>query len=144
MHCIDIAEPHPGELSTDCRIRIPLGLLGFEQFKRFSLVTNQDEEPFLWLQMLDEPHLAFLAISPFVILPKYEPQIPEADAQYLELVRPADALIFNLVTVRGPGKATINLKGPIVLNRHTLVAKQVIPRNASEFSVEHPLAIEPH
>ena len=44
--------------------------------------------------------------------------------------------------MRGPQQATVNLKGPIVLNRRTLVAKQVIPLNAPEYSVAHPLPIQ--
>jgi flagellar assembly factor FliW len=34
----------------------------------------------------------------------------------------------------------VNLKGPIVVNRHTLVAKQVVPHNAADYSVRHPLS----
>jgi flagellar assembly factor FliW len=43
--------------------------------------------------------------------------------------------------MRGPNEVTLNLKGPIILSRRTLVAKQVIPTNASEFSVRHPLPV---
>jgi flagellar assembly factor FliW len=45
------------------------------------------------------------------------------------------------VSLRGDGRATINLKGPIVLNRQTLIAKQVIPLNATTYSVAHPLPL---
>jgi flagellar assembly factor FliW len=141
MNCFDVVEPHPGETCADCRIRLPLGLLGFEQFNNFSLVTNPQEEPFLRLQALDEPHLAFLAMSPLGVILGYEPKIPDADADFLELRRSMDQLIFNLVSLRGDGRATINLKGPIVLNRLTLVAKQVILVNASSYSVAHPLHV---
>jgi flagellar assembly factor FliW len=122
-----------------CVIRMPLGLLGFEQCKRFTLYTRPAEEPFLRLQAVGNPKLGFLVISPFIALPEYQPTIPNEDARFLGLEGPEDALIVNIVTVRGPKEATVNLKGPIVLNRRTLTAKQVIPLNAPNFSVAHPL-----
>jgi flagellar assembly factor FliW len=122
-----------------CVIRMPLGLLGFEQCKRFALYAKPEQEPFLWLQPVGNLKLAFLVMSPFVVAPDYRPTIPDEDAHFLGLERPEDALIVNIVTVRGPKQATVNLKGPIVLNRRTLTAKQVIPLNAPNFSVAHPL-----
>jgi flagellar assembly factor FliW len=122
-----------------CVIRMPLGLLGFEQCKRFALYTRPAEEPFLRLQAVGNQKLTFLVISPFIVVPDYRPTIPDEDARFLGLEGPKDALIVNIVTVRGPKQATVNLKGPIVLNRRTLTAKQVIPLNSPDFSVAHPL-----
>ena len=141
MNCMTSTEPRQREAPAECVIQMPLGLLGFEQHKRFALLSNPAEDPFLWLQGLDEPKPAFLVISPFVVLPSYEPEIPEEDARFLGLQKQADSLVFNIVTVRGPGSATVNLKGPILLNRHTLLAKQVIPLNAPDFSVACPLLL---
>ncbi|MBM3882895.1 MAG: flagellar assembly protein FliW [Verrucomicrobia bacterium] len=120
-------------------VRIPLGLLGFEPIKEYVLLIRPEETPFLWLQMLNDPNLAFLVVSPFVVHPSYEPDITAEDAEFLELKQPEDALVFNIVTVRPAGAATVNLRGPIVLNRHTLIAKQVIPTNAADFDLHHPL-----
>jgi flagellar assembly factor FliW len=120
---------------------MPLGMLGFERCKSFSLHADPVEEPFLWLEAVGTK-LAFLAISPFVVLPSYSPEISDEDVKFLGLESPKDALIFNIVTVRGPQQATLNLKGPIVLNKKTLVAKQIIPVNAPDFSVVHPLSVK--
>jgi len=121
---------------------MPLGLLGFERIKQYALVGRTAEEPFLWLKMLEDPKLAFVVVSPFLIDPAYGPNIPDEDRKYLDLQGPEDTLIFNIVKIHGPRQATVNLKGPIVLNRRTLVAKQVIPVNASDFSVAHPLPLQ--
>lgn len=123
-------------------INMPLGLLGLEQFKRFTLLANPDEEPFLWLKVMDDPKLAFLVMSPLVILPNYQPNFAPDDQTFLGLGDPQDTLIFTIVTVGGAHQATINLKGPIVLNRRTLVAKQIIPLNASDYPVAHPLPVQ--
>jgi flagellar assembly factor FliW len=77
-----------------------------------------------------------------MVVPTYQPDIPDEDAGYLGLQGPEDACVLNIVTVSDATKATMNLKGPIVLNRRTLMAKQVIPANAAEYSVQHPLPVE--
>ena len=69
-----------------------------------------------------------------------KPDLSDEDAAYLELKKPEDALIYNIVTLR-PGNATINLKGPIVINRFTMRGKQVVLQNASKWSVRHPLPL---
>ena len=145
MNSMEATEPRPATASSDrveSVIKMPLGLLGLEEFKRFTLQANPNEDPFLWLKVLDEPKVSFLVLSPFVVLPTYEPDILDADELFLELRDPQDTLILTIVTMRGSQQATINLKGPIVLNRRTMVAKQVIPRNAPDYSVAHPLPVQ--
>jgi len=142
MNCTETFEPQAPVAGAECIIQMPLGLLGFEQFKRFALLTNPDEEPFLWLQPVGEPALAFLVMSPFVVVPAYQPEISDEDVAFLGLRSQDETLIFNIVTVRGSNQATVNLKGPIVLNRRTLVAKQIIPLNAPSLSVTHPLSLQ--
>lgn len=121
-------------------LRLPLGLLGFEQFKRYELLSRPEEAPFLWLQVLDQPDLAFVVVSPTVVAPDYEPQISDEDVKFLDLRTPADALVFNIVTLRGPSNATVNLKGPVLVNRRTLVGKQIIPLNAADLPVCQPIS----
>jgi flagellar assembly factor FliW len=143
MNCTETIEARPVGTDRDENvIRMPLGLLGLEQFKRFSLLANPAEDPFLWLKVLDDPKLAFLVMSPLVVLPTYQPEIAGEDEAFLDLKDSQDTLILTIVTVCGAQQATVNLKGPIVLNRRTLVAKQVIPLNAPDYSVAYPLPVQ--
>jgi flagellar assembly factor FliW len=123
------------------QVHLPTGILGFEQFKNYVLLANPDEMPFAWLRVADSASLAFVVINPFIVMPDYAPDISEPDAEFLGLKEPADALLFSIVTLRGPNRATLNLKGPLVLNRHTHTGKQVIIANANNYSVEHPLPV---
>jgi flagellar assembly factor FliW len=123
---------------TVCDIRLPMGLLGFEQTKDYLLIINPAEEPFRWLQVKDNPALAFVVVDPFIALPEYRPDIPQSDAEFLGLASPSQAALFNIVTLHG-SRATLNLKGPIVINRNTGIGKQVVITNAAEYSVKHPL-----
>ena len=133
------------ETETHCTegrdiIRLPFGLLGFEHVKQYILLANPAEEPFLWLQMLDDAKRAFLVVPPERLLADYQPDISDDEVEFLGLADPADAFLLNIVTLCGNGQATVNLKGPVVINRRTLIGKQVIPNNAAQYSLRHPLA----
>jgi flagellar assembly factor FliW len=122
-------------------LRMPAGLLGFEHVKNYELLGSREEAPFMWLRMEDDPNLAFLVIEPGYVVEDYQPDISEAEVEFLGLSNADDAWVLNIVTLHNDGKATVNLKGPILINRHTLVAKQVVPLNAPEFSLQHPLPV---
>lgn len=142
MRCVEQEQTTKAESTAgEIKIHLPSGLLGFESYKDYVLLGSAGEEPFFWLQVANQRDLAFLAISPFQIAPDYAPDVSKEDLRFVGLEELADAFIFNLVTIRGPGQATLNLKGPIILNRQTRTGKQVVPLNAVQFSVQHPLPI---
>lgn len=140
MNTTETIEPQKNGAVPQRPVQLPFGLLGFERVKNYVLTANPHEEPFQWLQMLDAAQKAFLVVSPFLVMPGYQPDIPDDDVEFLGLKEPADALVFNICTLRN-GEATINLKGPLVINRHTGIGKQVIPNNAGQFSLRHPLPV---
>lgn len=139
---VEIEEPGVTENIVCCDIFMPAGLLGFEQMKAYLLIAKNGEAPFQWLQVRGNPSLAFVVIDPFTFLPEYRPDIPQADVEFLGLSQPSDAALYVIVTVNGPRHATANLKGPIVVNRATGVAKQVVIANASQYSVQHSLPVD--
>jgi len=122
-------------------IQLPFGLLGFERVKNYVLLTRPEEEPFMWFQMVGETKQAFLVVPPHFVLADYAPDLSELDVAFLELNDPSEAFVLNIVTIRGKGEATVNLKGPIVINRRTLTGKQIIPVNAAEYAIRHPLPL---
>jgi flagellar assembly factor FliW len=141
MNRVEETAAPPPAARAENTVRMPLGLLGFEHVKEYLLLADSAEEPFLWLQVSNDANLAFLVVAPQPLLPEYKPEISPEDVAFLGLESAADAAVLSIVTVRGPNEVTLNLKGPIILNRRTLVAKQVIPANAAEFSVRHPLPV---
>lgn len=141
MNLVENIASEPSPVQAENTISMPMGLLGFERIKEYLLLADPAEEPFLWLQVSREENLAFLVVAPQPLVPSYKPEISPEDAAFLGLTSADDAALLSVVTVRGPNQVTLNLKGPIVLNRCTLVAKQVIPVNAAEFSVQHPLPV---
>jgi flagellar assembly factor FliW len=141
MKCVETIEAKTTAGPATRMVRMPMGILGFELIKAYNLVAKADEEPFAWLQVENNPALSFVVIDPFVIMPDYKPDISSMDVEFLNLTDAADALLLGIVTIQGNNRATVNLKGPLIINRHTLTGKQVILANAADYSVQHPLPV---
>ncbi len=123
---------------------LPAGLIGLEDATRFELLINEEEEPFMWIRSVEQHELAFVVIEPSKILNDYDVEIADDDANKLDIHSAEDALILNIVTLKDDDieSATVNLIGPIVLNRRTLTGKQLIAANYMKFSARHPLLAE--
>jgi len=122
-------------------IRLPDGLVGFPEYKSFELLCATDQLPFIWLRLHGPDPLHFVVIEPGGIIPDYEPELFDEDAAFLGLSAPGDTLVLNIVTVK-PGQqatATVNLAGPIIVNRRTGIAKQCVLANYGRYSARYPL-----
>lgn len=130
----------------DSIILLTEGLLGFEQYRCYRVISRPEEAPFLWL-MAETGTVPSSEAPAFVVVPadqvpvRYAPVLSATDAAALELTTPADARVLLIVTVHANGQLTVNLKGPIVCNVRTGRAKQVVPVNAAEFSTQQPLPV---
>jgi flagellar assembly factor FliW len=123
------------------KIRLPLGLIGFPQHREIEFLYQPAQLPFLWMRLHGPSPLNFVVIEPANFFPGYEPEIFDADAEYLELASAVDAAIFNIVTLRGkdPLAATVNLIGPLIVNRRNGLAKQVVLANHGRYSARYAL-----
>lgn len=125
---------------------LPSGLIGFEQYKQAELLYQADHLPFLWLKLIGPvDSLHFVVIEPGGLISDYEPELFEDHAQTLDLNNPAEAMILNIVTLQrqSPLQATVNLVGPIVINRRTRVGRQLVISNYSRYSSHHSLVENP-
>jgi flagellar assembly factor FliW len=106
--------------------------VGLPDAKVATLQKLPDQEPFMWLSFegLAEP-INFLVIEPNGFVKNYSPELFDQDADELEITASGDAFVLNIVTLRdtAPASASVNLTGPIVVNRRTLQAKQVVISN---------------
>lgn len=124
---------------TVVELTFPCGLLGFEQIKQYKLHAFPDLHPFLWLEGQEGNGLCFLVVPPSYVVEFYQIELSDEDVSFLELREPADAVVHNVATFHPDGSITVNLKGPLVYNRHTFMARQVVPKNAAALSIKHPL-----
>ena len=108
------------------KIKFPLGLYGFEDFKDYILM-DAEHQPFFWLQSTEDKNTAFVLINPFLFRPDYEVNIANEDMSEIGITSPEKALIFTIVTIPPDGSPmTANLQGPIVINRDNMTGLQAI------------------
>lgn len=132
-------ETAPPSAST---LKLPEGLVGLSEYKSCELLYVPDQLPFIWLRLHGPDPLHFVVIEPGGLVPDYEPELFDEDAAALGIYDASDAMVLNIVTVRSgsaSSSATVNLTGPIIVNRRTGVAKQCVLANYMRYSAHHPL-----
>ena len=123
------------------QILLPHGIIGFGAYHRADLHYLPDHLPFLWMKLHGPDTIQFVVIEPGGIIPGYEPELFEEDAAALDLRSSAEAMVLNIVTLQRqmPVEATVNLIGPVIVNRRTRLGRQLVISNYSRYSAHHPL-----
>ncbi|HHY93767.1 MAG TPA: flagellar assembly protein FliW, partial [Firmicutes bacterium] len=62
----------------------PVPLAGFSHSRRYTIIEDERIRPFLWLQSLDEPEVAFVIIETSLVSPAYAPSLPEGELSCLQ------------------------------------------------------------
>ena len=121
------------------RISLPQGLFGFPDIREMEFVFDQEELPFMWLREDKKDGLAFIVVEPGGIIPDYSVEITDSDVDVLGIKGNEDTMILNIVTLSSEqsGVISLNLVGPIIINRITLVGKQCIINNHEDYSSRH-------
>jgi flagellar assembly factor FliW len=139
MKTFELIEPELFAPPCHDMVLLPYGLLGFERIKNYRLIGRKEEEPFLWLQMLENAQYAFLLLPARLVVPDYAPDLDQDDLDFLDLTYGSEALVLNILTL-GDREGAINLKAPIIINTRTWIGKQVIPADAADYSGRHPVS----
>jgi flagellar assembly factor FliW len=126
------------EVSEQQNLKFPDGILGFEFIKEYYLLDIGDS-PFYSLQAAGEADIAFILIQPETFMKDYRLLVSNADLEVLGIENKEDLLDFAIVTVPdNPAQMTANLQGPIIVNRKTRIARQIISLN-EEYCTKHPI-----
>ena len=117
------------------------GLFGFSDERRFMLLPFEgSQNTLLCLQSTETPGLAFVVMDPFALCPGYAPELQPAELAELGVSASDQLSYYVLCAVRNPvSDSTVNLKCPVVINPHTLVARQVI-LETDAYEMRHPLS----
>jgi flagellar assembly factor FliW len=116
------------EVAEDKVVHFADGIPAFEDEHEFVIVPYDEESPYVFLQSLTTPDLAFLMTVPFVFFPDYEFELDDAVQKELGIKDQEDMLIYAIITIP-QGKIedmTANLTAPVVLNQKNMQAKQVV------------------
>lgn len=116
------------------------GLPGFPDVRTFELSTLGDEFlPFARLRSTSHPGVGFTVVAPGLLYPNYSIEIDDEDQEALGVSSPDDVVTMVMVTVpRPPGEPSANLLGPLVVNRFTGAAAQLV-QHRSSYRVAEPL-----
>lgn len=129
------------EYAEDKVIEFDEGILGFPDLHSYVMIDHE-RGPFIWLQSLDDPGLAFVMIDPWPLFPDYSPDIADEDVEKLGLTEPYNFSVFCIVNVPpAPAEITVNLMGPVVVNLSTRGARQVVVMN-TEYTTRERLMQE--
>lgn len=119
------------------------GILGFDSYLRYIIVGLKGQEPFKWLQSLEDPDLAFLMIDPLFFKPDYIVEINPGDLAILKTRDINNIAVFVLVSIpKGqPPLMSANLQAPLVINKDNMNAAQLVLAD-SDYNTEHLIFVE--
>ena len=118
-------------------------LLGFEDYKRYIIISIKGQEPFKWLQSLDDPNLAFLAIDPLFFMPDYVVEVNPKDIALLGArdVKHIYTLVLVTIPKGQPDKMSANLQGPVIVNSQNMQGAQLVLGD-SNYATNHSIFSE--
>jgi flagellar assembly factor FliW len=104
------------------------GLPGFPNDRRFVLEPwGAPDSPFGTLVSTEHTDTGFVVAAPWAFYPDYEFDLPAETVERLGIADPRDAMVLCVVTVGEQAESsTINLLGPIVVDRRTHEACQAV------------------
>ena len=106
------------------------GIIGFPDMKKFTLIFDEEKEgrpSISWLQSMDEPEIAFPVMDPLFVCETYNPSVEDELLKNLGTIKEDNLYVLVTVTVPQDIKElAVNLKAPIVINKDTRKASQII------------------
>ena len=129
------------EIEEDKILTFPDGLIGFDNCKKFVLISDEDLEPFQWLLCIDEGNeeIGFPLLPPFLFVPDYLKNLPKDLRQEFEKGPDSALNVLNVITIKGNNdEMTINLRGPVLIDAEKKEGKQIILTSES-IPVDFPL-----
>lgn len=131
-----------GEIEVEDKlvIRFPDGLIGFPGLETFTIIEHKPGSPFMWLQSMDSPDLAFVVMNPLLVKNDYLQDAPPQDCELIKSENGQDPIVLAIATIPHGEvqKMTVNLQGPLVIDLKTRTGKQVI-LSTPEYNTKHPV-----
>ena len=104
------------------------------------MVPYDKESPYVFLQSMKTPELAFLMTVPFIFFPDYEFSLDDAITEQRGVEEADDLMIYYLLTIPAGNiqGITANLLAPVVINKKNMNARQVVLEKTS-YTTKHRL-----
>lgn len=116
------------EIDESTIITIPNGIIGFENTKKYTLLSPLGEDTFpMWLQAVDSQTPCFVVYDPMQIYPDYRFEISDDEQELLKIDENSPYRCLAVAIVPDDyRKTTINLRCPIVVNTKDNIAAQIM------------------
>ena len=122
------------EVDEDKIVDFAEGIPGFEDLKKFVLLSPEQTRPIYWMQAIGNGEIALPVLSSFDILEDYSLEIPDDMVEELKLEGIEDLLVLNVAVLpEDISQMTANLAAPILMNVRLNIGKQIVID-----SKEHP------
>ena len=133
-------EPRGSDMPEIPVIELVQPMPGFPGLTRYALVQLDDDGVLCALRSLEDPDLRFLVMPPAAFFPDYAPVVDDEAVEALGIETVEDVLMLVVVNAgTSIQTATANLVAPVLVNRTTLRAQQVV-LDDPDLSVAVPLA----
>ena len=106
-------------------ITMAVPMPGFPAHREFVLVRLHEDGLLYAFTSVEDPELRFLVAPPEPFFPEYAPEIEDEVFAALNTKDP-DRLLLMVVITAGVDETTANLLAPIVLDRDSMRAQQVV------------------
>ena len=117
------------DVSSDEIISFPAGLPGFEECRRFVVLSSRELDPFKCLQSVEGPSASFLAVDPRRVFPDYRCVLSDVDRARLGEPDEESLVWLAVVTVLDD-QTLVNLRAPVVVNPARMLGYQLMPSNS--------------
>lgn len=130
------------ELDESKIITFDNGLLGFEEYKKYTLIFNSDSEhrpTISWLQSVEEQGLALPVMIPTLVDPSYNPTIEDGVLSNIGDWNEENISVLVTVTVPEDITAmTTNMRAPIIINTESMKGVQAIVED-KQYEIRFPV-----
>ncbi|MCL2523406.1 MAG: flagellar assembly protein FliW [Betaproteobacteria bacterium] len=120
------------EVADEKIITFPVGLVAFENSRRYTLIQEDAQGAGFTLQSLDEPGLALQIVDPTTLGFRYELELSDAESALLQSPADDDVVVMQVLYKKETdGKADIvpNLRAPLVINLKARIGLQKVMEN---------------
>jgi flagellar assembly factor FliW len=129
------------EVASDQVVTFPSGIPGFEECRRFVVLSAPEIAPMQCLHAVEGPATSFLVVDPRHVLTDYRAVLTQTDFMRLAADETTPLLWLAVVSIDADGAAYVNLRAPIVVNPQRMLGYQVMP-HSSLYPLRQPLAAE--
>lgn len=121
------------ELTEEKIITLDRGLMGFEEYKRYTILYDCEKEGgtnIMWFQSVEDQGLVLPMINPLIVKDDYNPVVEDELLVPLGEITEENLVILLTMTVpEDIREMSVNLKAPVIINADTRKGVQIIVEN---------------